>query len=283
MLIVDDLGAESPTAWSLEKLYQLFSHRHLNHLPTVVTTNIDPQNFDPRIYSRLADKNLTKSIELEIPDRRLAPETWQGSDLSDLERYESMTFDSFELRQGEGLSERDLKRLERALMTAHHYAENPLGWLVLTGEPGCGKTHLAAAIAHALKAEDKKVLFVTASELLDHLRVTFYPGSNVRYDKRMSELQKCYLLVLDNLIVDKSLSPWARDKLFDILTYRFDSISPTIITTSQPLAEMDARLKSRVTNDSRSEVVAITAPSYKGKTAHRRVARPRIMPPKLID
>jgi len=78
--------------------------------------------------------------------------------------------------------------------------------------------------------------------------------------------------------VDKSLSPWARDKLFDILTYRFDYDLPTIITTSQPLAEMDTRLKSRATNESRSEVVAITVPSYKGKTAHRRAARPRMTP-----
>src|SRR5258708_34798526 len=143
------------------------------------------------------------------------------------------------------------------------------------GEPGSGKTHLAAGIAHESKQQGQQVLFVTASELLDHLRVTFYPGSNVSYDKRLTELRQTSLLVLDSLIIDKSLSSWARDKLFDILIYRFDYDLPTVITTSQPLNEMDPRLKSRATNASRSEVVPITAPSYPGK-ATRRAGKPRM-------
>jgi len=144
------------------------------------------------------------------------------------------------------------------------------------GEPGCGKTHLASAIAHESKQRGEQVLFVTASELLDHLRVTFYPGSNVSYDKRLAELKQASLLVLDSLIIDKSLSSWARDKLFDILLYRFDHNKSTVITTSQPLNEMDLRLKSRATNVSRSEIVAITAPSYPGKATRRRAAPPRM-------
>jgi len=106
--------------------------------------------------------------------------------------------------------------------------------------------------------------------------VTFYPGSNVGYDKRMAELKKASVLILDNLNLDKNLSSWARDKLFDILTYRFDLELPTVITTSQPLDEMDARLKSRAANKSRSVIEAITAPSYPGKSGRRRAAPPRI-------
>ena len=49
----------------------------------------------------------------------------------------------------------------------------------------------------------------------------------------------------------------------------------TVITTYQPLQEMDNRLKSRVTNESHSEVVAITAPSFPGKTRKRRAGAPR--------
>lgn len=275
LLVVDDLGAESQTAWALEKLYQLFSYRHSNRLPTIITTNKAPETFDPRIYSRIVDKSLTDSISLEIPDRRLPSSAWQELDLSNLDRYHAMTFDTFDSRQEEGLSADQLKRLERAVQIAHYYAESPRGWLFLMGEAGSGKTHLAAAIAHESKQRGEQVLFVTASELLDHLRVTFYPGSNVSYDKRMAELKQASLLVLDSLSVDKNLSSWARDKLFDILIYRYDYDMPTIITTSQPLNEMDSRLKSRATNVSRSEIIAITAPSYPGK-AVRRAAKPRI-------
>ncbi len=276
LLILDDLGAESQTPWALEKLYQLFSYRHTNRLPTVITTNKAPETFDPRIYSRIVDKSLTDSISLEIPDRRLPSTAWQELDLSNLDRYHAMTFSTFDSRQEEGLTADQLKRLERAVQIAHYYAESPRGWLFLMGEPGSGKTHLAAAIAHESKQQGQQVLFVTASELLDHLRVTFYPGSNVSYDKRLTELRQTSLLVLDSLIIDKSLSSWARDKLFDILIYRFDYDLPTVITTSQPLNEMDTRLKSRATNVSRSEIVAITAPSYPGKATRRRAAPPRM-------
>src|SRR5207249_5570250 len=113
------------------------------------------------------------------------------------------------------------------------------------------------------------------SELLDHLRASFFPGSTISYDERMEEINRASILVLDNLVIDHSLSSWARDKLYDILTYRFDYDLPTVITTYQPLQEMDNRLKSRVTNESHSEVVAITAPSYPGKNRKRKAAPPR--------
>ncbi len=274
LLILDDLGAESQTAWAQEKLYQLLSHRHALRLPTVITTNADLERMDPRIRSRLLDHSLTQVIQLTIPDRRSPITTWQELDLSNLDRYRGMTFDTFDLREEEGLSPTETKRLERAAQIARYFAESPRGWLVLTGEPGTGKTHLAAAIAHECKARGDQTLFVTASELLDHLRATFYPGSTVGYDKRMEEIKRAAVLVLDNLNIDRNLSSWARDKLFDVLMYRFDYDLPTVITTYQPLQEMDTRLKSRVINEARSTVVAITVPSYPGKTS-RRAAPPR--------
>src|SRR5258708_4480267 len=233
LLVLDDLGAESQTPWALEKLYQLFSYRHTSKLPTVITTNKAPETFDPRIYSRLVDGTLTDSIRLEVPDRRLSSTAWQELDQSNLlERYSAMTFASFELRTEEGLSVDQMQRLERTVQIARYFAESPRGWLLIAGEPGCGKTHLAAAIAHECKQRQEEVMFVTATELLDHLRVTFYPGSNVGYDKRMAELKKASVLILDNLNLDKNLSSWARDKLFDILPYPFDLNLPTSITTT---------------------------------------------------
>lgn len=275
LLILDDLGAENQTAWALEKLYQLLSHRHALRLPTIITTNASPDTLDPRIRSRLLDQSLTTIVPLDVPDHRSPVMTWQEMDLTNLERYRDMMFESFDLRENEGLPAAQVKRLAQVHSAAQSFAERPAGWLVLTGEPGCGKTHLAAAIAHERKSQGEAIQFVTTSELLDHLRTTFYPGSTVRYDKRLIELKETPLLVLDDLNIDKSLSSWARDKLYDILLYRFDANLPTIITTRQPLDEMDARLKSRVINQDRSIVEAITVPSYPGKAALRRAVPPR--------
>jgi DNA replication protein DnaC len=194
-----------------------------------------------------------------------------------------MTFESFDLRQDEGLSDVDLRRLTKAVQDAHQFAEKPRGWLVIIGEPGTGKTHLAGAIANECKGRaesQSRVMFVTSSELLDYLRATFYPSSSVGYDKRLDEIKRADVLILDNLILEAkntSLSSWARDKLFEVLMYRFDYDLPTIITTYQKLNEMDVRFKSRATNEAHSTVIALTVPSYPGKVNRKVAAPPRKM------
>ena len=70
LLILDDLGAHSTTAWAQEKLYQLFSYRHIRALPTVLTTNLNPDELDPRLASRLLDHQQGKVFRLIARDYR---------------------------------------------------------------------------------------------------------------------------------------------------------------------------------------------------------------------
>jgi DNA replication protein DnaC len=276
LLVLDDLGAENQSAWAIEKLYQLLNDRHRLTLPTVVTTNRDPALIEPRIRSRLLDQALTRVVTLAVPDRRSPVMTWGEADLTNLDRYRDMTFDNVDPRTSEGLPDADLRRLSEAIQAARNYVVNPGGWLVFTGPPGAGKTHLAAAIAHECNHQGRRTLFVTAADLLSHLRATFYPGSTVQHDKRLEEIKSADILVMDDLnIEEKGMSSWAREKLYEILLHRFDYALPTVITTLQPLSDMDARLRSRVTNESRSLVVAITAPPYPGRMPKRRAALPR--------
>jgi DNA replication protein DnaC len=278
LLILDDLGAESQTPWALEKLYQLFGYRHARRLPTVITTNQEPNNLDARIRSRLTDRSLTRQILLHVPDRRSSVTTWQDLDLSDLGRYRDMRFETFSLREDEGLPAEDMKYFRQAYKTAQQYLERESlrGWLVLIGQPGTGKTHLAAAIAHECKRRGYQILFVTVSELIDYLKVKFSPGSMVAYDKRVEEIRRTEVLILDNLIIEHSLPAWVRDKLFDILMYRFDYDMPTVITTFQTPEEMHVRLRSRVKNEAHSKLVSTAIQrSFSGKALKRRAAQPR--------
>ena len=57
LLILDDFGAHSPTPWADEKLYQLYAARYVAELPTVFTTNLDPDDLDPRITSRWSGRD----------------------------------------------------------------------------------------------------------------------------------------------------------------------------------------------------------------------------------
>ncbi|HJN93809.1 MAG TPA: ATP-binding protein [Dehalococcoidia bacterium] len=70
LLVLDDLGAHSTTAWAQEKLYQLFSYRYLQAKPTVITTNLNPEELDPRLASRLLDHEIGQVYRLDTRDHR---------------------------------------------------------------------------------------------------------------------------------------------------------------------------------------------------------------------
>ena len=70
VLVLDDLGAHSTTPWAQEKLYQLFSYRYIQALPTVITTNLNPDELDARLASRLLDHQQNKIYRMVAPDYR---------------------------------------------------------------------------------------------------------------------------------------------------------------------------------------------------------------------
>ena len=70
LLILDDLGTESATAWVREKLYQIINHRHVARLPTVITTSVSPDDLDPRIRTRILDETRCLVFPLIIPSYR---------------------------------------------------------------------------------------------------------------------------------------------------------------------------------------------------------------------
>jgi DNA replication protein DnaC len=53
LLALDDLGTENPTPWVQEHLDTLIDYRLMHALPTVITTNLLPDELTPRIASRL--------------------------------------------------------------------------------------------------------------------------------------------------------------------------------------------------------------------------------------
>ena len=142
------------------------------------------------------------------------------------------------------------------------YAHNPEGWLLLTGTYGCGKTHLAAAIANERLAQGQPAIFMVVPDLLDHLRAAFGPNSEATYDNLFDQLRTAPLLVLDDLGAHSS-TPWAQEKLFQLLNYRYNAQLPTVVTTNQRLEELDPRLRSRLLDQGLVTYRHILAPDFR--------------------
>ena len=258
LVVLDDLDSYSETPWAREKFFQLVSHRFHAALPTVFTCARPPAEIDPRLGARLADPAISQLLVLE---ERQLPGYFQVGGMT-RERLATFSFDQFQ-PGGRGLRGEKRRNLEGAFRHARRFAERPDGWLVLFGETGCGKTHLAAAIANHRLGEGDTVCFAIVPDLLDELRATFAPGAPERFDAVFRRLLEVRLLVLDDLGAHQS-SPWAEEKLYQILNYRHLGRMATVITSNGSHEKMEPRTASRIADLKVSTVFEIIAPDYRG-------------------
>ncbi len=262
LLVLDDLGVENPTNWAKEKLFQLLNHRHADSKPTVITTNTDIGELDLRIGSRMAQGAV---VNINAPDYRRKSRAQAVA----FHLYAGMTFETF---SAESHLRSERENLSKAKQRAQTWAKAPTGWFCLLGDHGTGKTHLAAAIAQELVERNHDVTLMACADLLDYLRLAFDPNSNEHFDKRFSKIVSAPVLILDDVSL-ASATPWAAEKLFQIIDYRFVRELPTVITSAQlPIAQSPVaggfaaqtayRINSRIFDPRFDKPFEITAPPY---------------------
>jgi DNA replication protein DnaC len=265
LLVLDDLTLGSATAWAKEKLEQLLHHRFNARLATVITSDVALDKMDERLRGHLTDSEFCQVWTIEQESLLES-----GSGL-ELELLRNMTFDNFDHKRLE-LPPEQRQNLRQAYNLAVEFARSPEGWLIFQGVNGCGKTHLAAAIANYRLAQGKPVLFVVVPDLLDHLRSTFSPDSKISYDEFSEKLKETPLLVLDDF-GEQSATPWAQEKLYQLINYRYNARLPMVATTCLCLDEIETRISSRMVDPRISLVFNITAPDYRGNVKFTRQAK----------
>jgi DNA replication protein DnaC len=186
-------------------------------------------------------------------------ERWQRSmaqlnDMSNMTLIRDWTFDSFDS---------DVPGAREAFEVTRAYADDPYQWLILIGDYGCGKTHLAAAIAnHALSHLNMRPVFAVVPDLLDYLRSTFSPAAEMRYEARFDTVRGADLLVLDDLGTENT-TPWAKEKLFQIINHRYMERLPTVVTTNVEPDRIDGRIRSRLFDVGLATAVFIEAGDFR--------------------
>ena len=128
---------------------------------------------------------------------------------------------------------------------AARFAEDPQAWLVLTGPSGSGKTHLAVAIANRCIERNQTAFFIVAADLLDHLRAAYSPDSPVSYDELFEQVRNVPVQILDDLSLANA-TPWAQEKLFQVINHRYNNALPTVVTVRGPLQRLDDALRTRL-------------------------------------
>jgi DNA replication protein DnaC len=182
-----------------------------------------------------------------------------------------MTFSGFDTDGNDRLAEHEKSSLRSAKSYVQRWAASPTGWLSLHGPYGVGKTHLAVAAAAEREDRGDEVFFATVADLLDYLRATFAPDSPVSHDDLLDRIRTADVLVLDDMGAERS-TPFAEDKLFQIVGYRYEERLPTIITTSHQIEDIAAarpRIASRLQDPLVVTELPIEAPDYRRGGARR--------------
>jgi DNA replication protein DnaC len=143
-------------------------------------------------------------------------------------RYQHCTIDSFTAYN---------ESLERAAAAARRVAEAfPVAdrGLLLEGQPGVGKTHLAVAVLkHAIRASGARGIFYDTRDLLRIIRSTYDASIRATELDVLRPVLTADLLVLDDLGAEKT-SEWVEETMNLIVNTRYNERRLTVFTSNFP-------------------------------------------------
>ena len=127
---------------------------------------------------------------------------------------------------------------------ADHFEEHARkgSCLVLCGNPGTGKNHLASAIAHVVLAKGHSVLQVTAYDIIARIRQTWQRGiGNSTELEVIRGFAEVGLLIIDE--VGKTFgSDGERVHLFEVIDHRYRDLKPTLILSNENMEGVEKYL-----------------------------------------
>ncbi len=154
--------------------------------------------------------------------------------------YKNASLENFQNFGNPALSE--VQNIVRAYTREYPFLAKP--GLLLLGEPGTGKTHLAAAALRRLIARGFGGLFYDYQNLLDRIRSGYDPSSGSSDREAYLAALDTEVLLLDDLGAHR-VTDWVEDTVTSIVTHRCNNKKALIATTNLPYADAGDRLVER--------------------------------------
>lgn len=104
--------------------------------------------------------------------------------------------------------------------------------VLIVGPCGTGKSHLAQALAHCAIRQEIDVLCLSQNKLFSDLQAARASG---RYDKKITELAKVTLLIIDDFGLRPLRTPQDED-LHELISERYERVA-TIVTSNLDFSE----------------------------------------------
>lgn len=156
--------------------------------------------------------------------------------------YERASLENFAVPQDNPIARDGLGiALRQVLGFARDFpAVTPPG-LLLIGNTGTGKTHLAVGVMKSLLARGHECVFFDFLNLLDRIRSGYDAASGTSDRQAYSTALDCEVLVLDDLGAHR-VTDWVEDTVASIITYRCNNRKPLIATTNLPDPDITGKI-----------------------------------------